>query len=194
MARYKKYEFRPDTTRTDVLGKILLTRKQRQTLLRWVLFSTVCLVGLLLQDVVMSRVRIFGATTDLVPCLIFCICILQGAESGCVFALCASLIYYFSGSSPGVACIPLITALAVFAATFRQAYLRRGITALLLCLGACLIIYELATFGIALFLLHTHIGRIGTALLTAVLSFVAAPIVYPILIPIGKIGGETWKE
>lgn len=194
MARYKKYEFRPDTPRTDILGKILLTRKQRQTLLRWVLFSGVCLAGLLMQDVVMSRVRILGATTDLVPCLIFCICILQGADSGCVFALCASLIYYFSGSAPGVACIPLITALAVFAATFRQAYLRQGITALLLCLGVCLLVYELITFCIAVFLLQTQISHIGTALLTAGLSFLAAPIVYPILIPIGKIGGETWKE
>ena len=194
MARYQKYEFRPDTIRNDILGKLLLTRKQRQTFLRWLLFSAVCLVGLLVQDVVMSRVRIFGATTDLVPCLIFCVCVLQGAESGCVFTLLASLVYYFSGSAPGIACVPLITGLAVTAAIFRQAYLRQGLDALLLCLGGCLLIYELATFGIALFLGQTLISRIGPSLLTAGLSFLAVPLAYPILISIGKIGGETWKE
>lgn len=194
MARYKKYEFRPDVIRNDILGKLLLTRKQRQTFLRWMLFSAVCLVGLLAQDVIMSRVRIFGATTDLVPCLIFCVCILQGAESGCVFALLASLVYQFSGSAPGVACIPLITALAVTAAIFRQAYLRQGLDALLLCLAGCLVIYELATFGIALFLGQTLISRIVVPLLTAGLSFLAVPLAYPILISIGKIGGETWRE
>ena len=194
MARYKKYEFRPDVIRNDILGKLLLTRKQRQTFLRWMLFSAVCLVGLLAQDVIMSRVRIFGATTDLVPCLIFCVCILQGAESGCVFALLASLVYQFSGSAPGVACIPLITGLAVTAAIFRQAYLRQGLDALLLCLAGCLVIYELTTFGIALFLGQTLISRIVVPLLTAGLSFLAVPLAYPILISIGKIGGETWRE
>lgn len=194
MARYKKYEFRPDTFRNDILGKLLLTRKQRQTFLRWLLFSVVCLAGLLIQDVVMSRVRIFGATTDLVPCLIFCVCVLQGAESGCVFALCASLVYHFSGSAPSIACIPLITGLGVTAAIFRQAYLRQGIDALLLCLGACLVLYELATFGVALFLGQTLFTRIGTSLVTAGLSFLVVPLAYPILISIGKIGGETWKE
>lgn len=194
MARFKKYEFRPDATRNDILGKLLLTRKQRQTFLRWFLFGVVCVVGLLIQDVVMSRVRIFGATTDLVPCLIFCICVLQGAESGCVFALIASLTYHFSGSAPGVACIPLITCLGVTAAIFRQAYLRQGIDALLLCLGACLLLYELATFGIALFLGQALLSRISLPLVTAGLSLLVVPIAYPILISIGKIGGETWRE
>ena len=69
MAR-KRSEFRPDTVRKDILGKLLLTRKQRQTLLRWFLFSVVCLAGLIVQDVIMSRITILGTTTDLVPCSI----------------------------------------------------------------------------------------------------------------------------
>ena len=36
MAR-KKNEFRPDTVRQDVLGKVLLTKKQSLRLLRWLL-------------------------------------------------------------------------------------------------------------------------------------------------------------
>ncbi len=190
----KKYEFRPDTVRKDYLGKLLLTKKQRQSLLRWTLFSAVCLVALLVQDVIMSRMNIFGTTTDLVPVCILAICILQGAESGCIFALCASIFFYLSGSSPGVQCIPLLTTLAVFAATFRQAYLRQGFATLMLCLSLSLAIYEMACFGTGLFLHLTTPDRWSSFGISTLISLVAVPILYPFLNSIGKIGGETWKE
>ena len=65
MGRRRKNEFRQDTFRKDILGKLLLTKRQRQTFLRWFLFATVCVVALIVQDVIMSRVRIFDTTTDL---------------------------------------------------------------------------------------------------------------------------------
>ena len=193
MAR-KKYEFRPEIERNDILGKILLTKQQRQSVLRWLLFSMVCLAGLILQDVVMSRVSILGATTDLVPCCILAVCIMQGAESGCIFALIASLIYYFSGSAPGPYVIPLITAISIVAAIFRQGYLRKGFSALLLCAAVGLLLYELSIFGIGLFLGHTRLDRLVRFFLTALWTLATAPVLYPILLSIGKIGGETWKE
>ena len=193
MAR-KKYEFRPDVERNDILGKILLTKQQRQSVLRWTLFALVCLVGLLLQDVVMSRVSILGATTDLVPCCILAVCILQGAEIGCVFALTGSVLYYFSGSAPGAYVIPLITGISVLAAIFRQGYLRKGFSALLLCGSVGLMLYELCVFGIGLFLGYTRLDRVGSFCLTALYTLATLPILYPILLSIGKIGGETWKE
>lgn len=193
MAR-KKHEFRPDSTRTDFLGKLLLTKKQRQSALKWLLFSLVCLVALILQDVVMSRVSIFGATTDLVPCCILAICIIQGAESGCVFALIASLIYLFSGSAPGAYCVPIITILAVFAAILRQAYLRKGISTLVLCSGVALLLYELGVFGIGVFLGYTMLSKIAIFPITALITLAFVPVLYPILLSIGKIGGEIWKE
>lgn len=193
MAR-KKHEFRPDTVRQDILGKLLMTPRQRQSTLRWFLFSLVCLMALILQDVVMSRFSIFGTTTDLVPCCIIAICILQGAESGSIFTLFASVIFYFSGSAPGVFAIPLITGLAVLGSIFRQGYLRKGFSTLVICTGACLTVYELSIFFIGLFLKSTIWPRFlafpGSALVTLVL----VPVLYPILLSIGKIGGETWKE
>ena len=194
MAKKKRYEFRPDKVDNDILGKLLLTRHQFSRLLRWVLLSAVCLVGLVLQDVVMSRFHILGATTDLVPVLIFAVCILQGGESGCIFALVASMVYHFSGSAPGAYCIVLITFLAVLASIFRQAYLRKGFSALMLCSVLCMTIYELGVFSIGLFLKQTYPGRFGLFLLTAAMTLVVLPAVYPILMSIGKIGGETWKE
>lgn len=193
MAR-KKYEFRPDTPNHDILGKLLLTKKQSKTLLRWLLFSAVCVAGLILQDVVMSDVSIFGTTTDLVPCCIFTICVLQGAEGSCWFALIASMLYYFSGSAPGAYCVPLITFLAVFAAIFRQGYLRKGFSALLICTAVAMLLYEGCTLGIEVFLKHTTWLRWERFLGSALLTLVCVPILYPILLSIGKIGGETWKE
>lgn len=190
----KKHEFRPDVHREDLLGKLLLTRKQRQTVLRWSLYSLICLLALLVQDVIMSRAVIFGTTTELLPCFLLAVCILQGAESGCVFALIGSLLYYFSGSAPGIWCIPILTALAVVAAIFRQAYLRKGLVTLLLCLTVAMVLYELANFAIGLFLHLTYADRLSAFFLTALLSVVAVPVTYPILMSIGKIGGETWKE
>lgn len=193
MAR-KKHEFRPDTVRQDILGKVLLTKTQSLRLLRWLLFSAVCLGGLLLQDVVMSRFSIFGTTTDLVPCCILAVCILQGAESGCVFALVSSMIYCFSGSAPGIYTIPLITGIAVVTAIFRQAYLRKGFFTLLLCVAMALFAYETITFFIGLFLGQTLWVRYGAFVISTVLTLLPVPVLYPVLLYIGKIGGETWKE
>lgn len=193
MAR-KKNEFRPDTFREDVLGKLLLTRKQATRLLRWVLFSAVCLAGLLVQDVVMSRFTILGTTTDLVPCCILAVCILQGAESGCVFALIASMIYCFSGSAPGIFAIPLITVIAVLTAVFRQAYLQKGFFTMLLCTAVALLFYELGAFLIAVFLRSTIWSRLPAFLMGTALTVATVPILYPVLLSIGKIGGEIWNE
>ena len=190
----KKEEFRPDIHREDVLGKLFLTRRQAMRLLRWVLFSAVCLAGLLIQDVVMSRFTIFGTTTDLVPCCILAVCILQGAESGCVFALAGSMIYCFSGSAPGIFAIPLITVIAALMAIFRQAYLQKGFFTMLLCTAFALLFYELGTFFIGVFLGSTILSRLPAFLLGTALTLATVPILYPILLSIGKIGGEIWKE
>lgn len=194
MFKRKKNEFRPDRPDSDLLGKLLLTKKQTRTVLRWLLFSVTCLVMLLMQDVLMSRFRMFGATTDLVPCVIFTICILQGGESSCIFALLASAIYQFSGSAPGAYCIVLITFLAVLAAIFRQAYLRKGFSALIICAALSIFLYEMCVFGIETFLGNTSGDRVGRFLLTAVYTLIPVPVLYPVLMSIGKIGGETWKE
>ena len=194
MFKRKKNEFRPDRPDNDLLGKLLLTKKQTRALLRWLLFSVVCLVVLLVQDVLMSRFRMFGATTDLVPAVIFAICILQGGESGCIFALLSSAIYQFSGSAPGAYCIVLITFIAVLAAIFRQGYLRKGLSALIICAALAITLYEMSVFGIEVFLGSTSADRVGRFLLTALYTLLPIPVLYPILTSIGKIGGETWKE
>lgn len=190
----KKHEFKPDKLGSGFWSKLYLTQKQRLSLLKWLLHALVLLVLSVLQDVVFCRMRLFGASTDLVPCGIFLICILEGAESSSVFALLAAIVYLFSGSAGGTYSIVLITGLAVVAAIFRQGYLQKGFSAAMLCVTVAMVLYELATFGMVLFLGLTTPARFGGFCITAALSLLAAPVLYPISKSIGAIGGEIWKE
>lgn len=190
----KQYEFKPDKMDSGFWNKLYLTQKQRLSLLKWLLHGVVLLVLSVLQDVILCRLRLFGATTELVPCGIFLICVLEGAESGCVFALISSLVYLFSGGAAGTYTIVLITVFGVVAAVFRQSYLQRGFSATMLCVTGAMVLYELTTFAMVLFLGLTTASRFGGFCITAGLSLLAAPILYPIVRSIGTIGGETWKE
>lgn len=190
----RKNEFKPDKPRSGLLSKLFLTKKQRISLLKWTLYTLTLLVLSILQDVLLSRMRIFGATTELVPCGIFLICLAEGLETGSVFSLVAACIYLFSGTAAGHYSIVFITALSIGVTLFRQSYLRKGFSAAMLCTVFAMVVYEMAVFAIGLFLNMTTFGRIGTHLLTALLTLVAAPVLYPIVSGISTIGGEAWKE
>lgn len=190
----RKYEFKPDKLTSGILDKLYMTRKQRITLLKWVLFSAVLLAASLLQDVILCHMDLFDATTDLVPCGIFLICMVLGTERGCIFALLASSLYQFSGTGPGFQAIATITILCVLGAMFRQIYLRRDFFSCLLCAGVLIMLYELIIFFFALLLGQTHFSRILVPVFTGLLSLIAIPVYYPIANAIDKIGGETWRD
>lgn len=193
MAKYDK-DFRPDREGTGLVSRLYLTKKQRMSLVKWLLYSLVVLALSVVQDVMLSRVTLFGSTTDLVPCAIFAICILEGADSGSLFCLIASTVYLFSGTAPGIHIVVLIPFLGVMTSLFRQNYLRKGFFATWVCAAASVMAYELAVFAMALFVEQTHTGRFFTALVTGGLDCLVIPLLYPIFVSIGKIGGETWKE
>ena len=190
----KDYDFRPDSEVSPELDKLLLSQRQRFNLLRWALYGALCLAGLLLQDAVLCRVDVRGGCTDLVPCLIFMVTALQGAEQGSVFALVGAVFYYCTGSAPGMYVIPLVTIVAVLTAIIRQAYLPRGFFSIFLSTAMALAVYEMLVFVFGLMLKQTYPQRWSCALWTAALTLAAVPVVYPILRGIAKIGGETWKE
>lgn len=190
----KRNEFRPDKPRSGFFDKLLLTRLQRRSVLRWGLYALLLVLLSVLQDVILCRFRIFGATTELVPCGIFLICITEGLEKGSVFSLIASCFYLFSGTPAGNYILVFIPVLAVAVTLFRQSYLRKGFSATMLCTVFAVLVYEMAVFGIGLFFSQTTLGRIGSHLLTGVMTLVAAPILYPVINAISTIGGDAWKE
>lgn len=190
----KKYEFQPDKPYATWLSKLQLTKLQQKQVLKWSLYALVLIVLSVVQDVIMCRFRLFGGTTDLVPCGIFMICIFEGTNQGSVFALVASILYLLSGVAPGPHVIVLITFLAVLAAALRQAYLRQNLPAVILTVALAMILYELSIFALCLLLGQVTADRLVRFLISAALSLVAVPIIYPTVKAIGAIGGEAWKE
>ena len=190
----KKYSFKPDRIKTNILSKLYLTQTQRRTILKWSLYGLMLRVLSLLQDVVLCRFRIGGSTTELLPCAIFLIGLIEGSESGSIFTLVAASLYLFSGSAPGVYSLIFITILGIGVTILRQAYFQKGFMAALVCVAGAMFIYELLVFAIGLFLGLTVFGRIFGFLLTAGLSLISVPILYPIVLAIASIGGQTWKE
>ncbi len=190
----RKYEFKPDTNGTGWLKKLYMTRLQRLNLLKWCLYALVCVFFLVIQDVIMSRISIFGTTTDLVPMAILLITILLGSEYGSIFVLIAGTLYWFSGSAPGAYVIALLCFFGIFGTLFRQLYWRRGMGSTVITAGACLLFYEVSLFLAGILIGLTRWNRIGIFLLTALLSWIIMVPLYPLVYKIGQIGGELWKE
>ena len=193
MAR-KKIEFRPDPTGHNWADKLRLTPLQRKSVLKWMLYSAVCVAGLVLQDSMLARLRLFGGCFDVTPALIVLICVLEGSENGSLFALLASMVYVFSGTGQGHYCIAMLTLAAVLATAFRQSYLRRGAGSDLICVGGAMVLYEMAVFTAGVVQGLTYRARWGVFLMTAIVSTLAAGAVYALLKYIGTIGGNAWKE
>ena len=190
----KRYEFRPDPNQLPLRARLFLTKKQRLSLLKWGLYALLMVLLSLTQDVVMSEISPFWGTTDLVPCGILLICLLQSPESGGIFALITSALYVFSGSAQGYYCIVLLTFLSVGLNIFRHALLSKRFGSIYVCMIVGLFVYELAVFIFGAFLGHTYFSRISVFLTTGLLNVVIVPVLYPFAFLIGKIGGEKWKD
>ena len=191
---FRNKDFRPDKTEEGILSRIHLTRQQRYRILRWVLMGGVLLALSLVQDVILCRFRLWGAATDLVPCLLLLICITEGAEGGGVFALLGALYYLYSGTAPGPYVVALIPVIGIPLSILRQAYLRKGFLTALICLIPAMVLYELGVFAFGMFLERTFAWRLMGFLLSALLSMLAVPVMYPVCRLIHKIGGKLWNE
>lgn len=187
-------EFKPDAKGAGLMKMLYMTRLQRLTLLKWVLYAAVCVLLLVIQDVIMSRITLFGTTTDLPVCPILLITVMEGSETGSVFVLIASAIYYFSGSAPGPYCVALLTILGIGASLFRQQYWHRNRSSIVLCSGLALVLYEILVFAVGIFFGLTRWSRFGAFLIKGLLSWVVLLPLYSLIYLIGQIGGNTWKE
>lgn len=190
----KQSEFKPDPRQNGLSGLFHVTQLQKQRMLKWTLYVLTGILLLTIQDVIMSRVSIFGATTDLPVVYILLITVIEGVDVGSLFVLFASTIYYFSGSAPGPYCIGLLCAVGIIATLLRQAYLRRTKASIVICAGIALTIYEMGLFVVGIGLGLTRWDRVFSFLITAGYSFGVMVLLYPLINRIGLIGGTTWKE
>ena len=192
--RFQQPEFRPDKQSTDWTGKLHVTRQQWDKFFKWGGYTLLLILLLVIQDVIMSKVTVFGTTTDLLACAILLITVMEGIETGSVFVLIASILYYFSGSAPGPYTVALLPVLGILTCIFRQRYWHRNLSSIVLCAGVALMVYELAVFGLGLFTGLTYWGRFFVFLNAGLLSWAVMLPLYPLIHAIGQIGGNTWKE
>ena len=193
-SRKKRNEFRPDPTTSTWLKTRRLTRLQKLRLLKWVLYALIVILCLVIQDVIMSQLRLFGATTDLAVGAILLITVIEGTDVGSLFVLIASMLYWFSGSSPTPVSIILLTALGIGATMFRQMFWHRSRGTLTLCACLALTAYELGLFVTGLMQGLTYWGRLPSFLLTSVYTCLVMIPLYSLVYKTGLIGGNTWKE
>lgn len=187
-------EFRPDRQENPFVKSLHFTKQQRQNLLRWGLLILTCVMALVIQDCIMSRIHLFGATTDLAVAAILLVAIQEGTETGSIYALLAGVVYFFSGSAPGAYCVALLTIPALLCGLFRQKFWRRSTGSLLLCSAIAMLIYELGLYGTAIFLGLTRWDRFSYFLLTAAYSILVMIPLYQLIHRIGCIGGHVWSE
>ncbi len=187
-------DFRPDSQRIDLLGKLYVTPTQRKRFLKWSLYTLTFLAVLVVQDVIFSRFLLPGGKLDLVPVALVLVCVLEGTQSGGTFVLLCTLVYLFSGSAPGSYVIAFLTAVGMVAAALRWGYLRKTFSAVWLCTALGIMLYEMVLFGAGLLLGRTNPGRAMVFVFTGLWSAGTVPILYPVLRAIGTIGGESWKE
>ena len=194
LLRKRQPEFRPDKQTKEISKQFHITQVQRDTMLKWGGIILVCLLLSVIQDVMMSRFRIFGITTDLMPMVILLVTVTEGISNGSLFVLAASLLYYFSGSAPGPYCVATLTVLGIGACMFRQLYWHRNRGSIVLCAGIALMLYEIITYGIGIFTGLTYWGRIGIFAGSGLVSWLLMIPMYNLINAIGTIGGNTWKE
>lgn len=193
-SRKKRNEFRPDPTTSTWLKTRRLTRLQKLRLLKWVLYALIVILCLVIQDVIMSQLRLFGATTDLAVGAILLITVIEGTDVGSLFVLIASMLYWFSGSAPTPVCIALLTAFGIGSTMFRQMFWHRSRGTLTLCACLALTAYELGLFVTGIMQGLTYLGRLPSFLLTSAYTCLVMIPLYTLVNKTGLIGGNTWKE
>ena len=187
-------EFKPDVNTATWFKTRRLTRQQRLRLTRWGMYILILLMSLVIQDVVMSQIRLFGATTDLPAAAILLITVVEGTDVGSLFVLIASTLYFYSGTAPGAYCIGLLSAFGIFATMLRQMYWHRSRGSLTACAMLALICYEMALFVVGVSMGLTYWGRLPIFILTAAYTCLVMIPMYSLVNRAGLIGGYTWKE
>lgn len=173
-----------------MLDKLYITPRQWLRILRWTLYFLLFLLAMLLQTVVFGNRRLFGAQLDLVPIVIACVCLREGAERGGTFALLTSLFWYLSGAEQGSVCIAVLTLVPVIGALLCRAMLADRFVP---CLAVALV--TLFSEQTARFLLKFFFdGLAGVFFVRELLpcvfvSMLFQPFVYLLVKRIGKIGG-----
>lgn len=173
--------------------KLHITRLQWRIFLKWALYAAAFLATVVLQTVILSRLPVFGAKVNLVPYFIGCVCIIEGADSGSVFALITSLVWAMSSGDLGYVSILVLTCGGMGLGLLMQKLFRRQ---LLTCIALCFALslcHESAIFLLRLFLDAAAGSQFFRILIPGVLLGIpSCPVFYYLFRVIHRVGGNAW--
>ncbi len=176
------------------LKKLHITRLQWRIFLKWALYTAAFLATVVLQTVIFSRLPVLGAKVNLVPYFIGCVCIIEGADSGSVFALITSLVWAMSSGDLGYVSILALTCGGMGLGLLMQKLFRQQ---LLTCIGLCFALslcHESAIFLLRLFLDSVTASQYFRILIPGVLLGIpSCPVFYYLFRVIHRVGGSAWN-
>lgn len=177
-----------------MLDKLYITPKQWLHILRWTLYALLLLLAMMLQTVVFGGRTIFGTHPDLVPLVIVCVCLREGAERGGTFALLASLFWYLAGAEQGSICIAVLTIVPVVGSLLCRAMLASRFVPCFVIALVTLFLEQTVMFALKYF----FDGLAGIWFLRELLPCVAVSMLFqpPIYWLVGRIGkiGDAYES
>ena len=172
-----------------MLDKLYITPRQWMRILRWSLYFLLVVAVMMLQTVLIGNRLIFGVKLDLIPLVLFCVCLREGPDRGGVFCLLSSLFLALSGADQGALLIFLLTVLPVLASLLmRKIFVMHFLSTLVTC-GVLLLLTQSVCFVFRLMNGATAGSLYFTRLLPmVVVSLLFQPVIYWLVKSIGKIG------
>ena len=177
------------------LQKLRITRLQWKIIFKWALYAVAFLFTLVIQGVILSRHPLFGVKVNLVPYFVGCVCIIEGADSGSIFALVVSLAWALAGGDLGFVSILVLTLGGMALGIAMDNLLRDHVLTCIVCCFVLCLVHESAIFLLRLFL-HTVTARQYFRILVpgVLLGIPSCPVFYYLFRLIHRVGGgSTWS-
>lgn len=178
------------------LQKLRITRRQWRTFLKWALYAITFLATLVIQGVILSRNPLLGVKVNLVPYFVGCVCIIEGADSGSVFALIVSFAWALAGADLGFVSILVLTLGSMSLGLLMQNLLRQHVLTCIVCCFALCLCHDSLIFLLRLFLRTVTPQQYFRILLPSVLLGVpSCPVFNYLFRLISRVGGGSpWSE
>ena len=177
------------------LKKLRITRLQWRTIMKWALYAFAFVATLVIQSVILSRLLVFGTKVNLVPYFIGCVCVIEGPDSGSVFALIASLVWALSGGDLGFVSIAVLTCGGMGVGLLMRDLLHRRLLTCVICCFALSLCHDTAIFLLRLYL-NTVTARQYFRILIpgTILGVLSCPVFYHLFRAIHRLGGSAWND
>ncbi len=174
------------------LQKLRITRQQWIIILKWALYAAAFIFTLVIQGVILNRHPLFGIRVNLVPYFVGCVCVIEGADAGSVFALVVSLAWALSGGDLGFVSILVLTLGGMGLGIAMENLLREHVVTCIVCCFVLCLCHDSVIFLLRLFL-HTVTARQYFRILVpgVLLGIPSCPVFYYLFRLIHRVGGGS---